>query len=261
VLVGRDPERLKELRSDLRQAHGDDRFATVVADLGSLRSVADAVGAIRATEERLDVVVDNAGAMFPDRLESADGIEATLAVLAVGPFALVSGLLDLLRRTPGSRVIGMSSGGMYTQPVVLDDLNWERRPFSGPRAYAMAKRVQVTLGREWARRIPAAEVTFVTMHPGWADTPGLEASLPGFRSLIGGLLRTPDEGIDSLVWLATAQAAEAAALSGSFIHDRRRRPFDRLPGTRLDRSRRRQVWDAMVRLARIPDPAPRDRVC
>jgi len=256
VLVGRSQERLDGVRAELIATHGDDRFPTVVADLGSLASVTAAVQRIRSTEPTLDVVVDNAGAIYPERRESPDGIEATLAVMVVGPFALVSGLLPLLRATPDSRVIAVSSGGMYTQSLLLDDLGWTDRPFSGPRAYARAKRAQVMLVREWSRRLGAEDPAMVSMHPGWAATPGLEASLPGFSGLMGPLLRTPAEGIDTLVWLAAAPPDELAPLRGAFVHDRRARPFDRLPGTRVPEDERRRLWDAVVALAGIDDPLP-----
>ena len=136
-------------------------------------------------------MVDNAGAMFQTRIEGPDGIEATVALMVAGPFVLIGGLLPLLERTEGSRVIAVTSGGMYTQPLDLDDLESRDEPFSGPRAYARAKRAQVTLMREWARRLAPAGVSFSAMHPGWADTPGLAESLPRFHRLTGPLLRTP----------------------------------------------------------------------
>ena len=124
VLVGRSAERLALLRDELVGVHGEDRFPVVVADMGSLASVRAAVAQILETESRLDVLVDNAGAIYPERIEGPDGIEATLAVLVVGPFALVAGLLPLLRRTPGARVVAVTSGGMYFQRLDLDDLQY-----------------------------------------------------------------------------------------------------------------------------------------
>ena len=253
VLVGRSAERLAEVRAALVERHGEDRFPTVVADMGSLPSVRGAAAAIRASEQRIDVLVDNAGAMFPERTVGPDGIEATLAVMVVGPFALEAELLPLLRAAPAPQVIAMSSGGMYTQRLHLDDLQWEREPFSGPRAYARAKRAQVMLVREWARRMRSDGVVFRAMHPGWADTPGLSASLPGFRQAMRPILRTPAEGVDTLAWLATGGAARR---SGAFFHDRRERPFDRVPGTRTDVAERRRLWQTVVDLAGIDDPAP-----
>ena len=257
VLVGRSREKLIGLQADLVQRHGEDRFPIVVADMSTLDSVRAAAAAIVDDEPRIDVLIDNAGAMFDERAESVDGIEMTLAVLAVGPFALLSGLLPRIRSTPGSRVIAVSSGGMYTQPLVLDDLNWRQRPYSGPRAYAHGKRVQVMLAREWARRLGDSDPTVVAMHPGWADTPGLASSLPGFRGVMQPILRTPSEGVDTLVWLATTSLD---GLAGTFVHDRRPRPFDRVPMTRVNLARRRQLWRTIVELAGDGDPLPDRRV-
>lgn len=254
VLVGRSEERLAGVRDALAARHAEDRFPIVVADMGSLESVRAAADRIRATESRLDVVIDNAGAIFPERSEGPDGIEATLATLVVGPFVLVSGLLPLLRRTDGAQVIAVTSGGMYAQPLDLDDLESAAGTFSGTRAYARAKRAQVALVREWARRLAPAGVRFNAMHPGWVDTPGLAEALPGFYDLMRPVLRTPAEGIDTLVWLAAS--AEAANRSGLLFLDRRPRPFDRVPATRLSPADRRHLWDRVVTLSGAADPLP-----
>ncbi len=259
VLVGRSQERLARLRDELIRVHGEDRFPVVVADMGSLASVRAAVARVLATEPRLDVLVDNAGAIYPERIEGPDGIEATLAVLVVGPFALVAGLQPLLGRTAGSRVIAVTSGGMYTQRLDLDDLQCRVGGFSGARAYARAKRAQVALVREWARRlagmcVPASGVAFTAMHPGWADTPGLAESLPGFHRLMRPLLRTAAEGADTIAWLATHP--DPASTSGRLYLDRRPRPFDRAPATRLSAHDRRRLWDEVVELSGEPDPTP-----
>lgn len=254
VLIGRSEERLRALRDALLVVHGEDRFPIVVADMGSLASVRAAVARTLATEPRLDVLVDNAGAIFRERTEGPDGIEATLAVLVVGPFALISGLLPLLRAGGDGRVISVTSGGMYFQRAHLDDLQWADEPFSGTRAYARAKRVQVALTREWGRRMAGTGVTVNAMHPGWADTPGLAESLPGFARLMRPVLRRPQQGVDTIAWLASD--AGASAWTGRLFLDRRPRPFDRLPATRLSAADRRFLWDTVVGLARISDPAP-----
>ena len=254
ILVGRSPDRLAAVREALVATHGEDRFPVVVADMGSLASVRAAVSRVLETESRLDVLVDNAGAIFPERIEGPDGIEATLATLVIGPFVLEAGLLPLLRRTAGSRVIAVTSGGMYTQRVDFDDLQWISGPFSGPRAYARAKRIQVALVREWARRLGSSGIVVDAMHPGWADTPGLREALPMFHRLMGRLLRSEDEGADTLVWLASAP--EAGALSGELFLDRRPRPFDRVRATRLSARDRRRLWSAVVELSGEADPLP-----
>ncbi len=255
LLLGRNPDRLAELAAELAQRSGVDRSVPIVVDMASLESVASAVERIGESENHVDVLVDNAGAIFAERTESPDGIEATLATMVVGPFALISGLLPLLRVAPGGgRVISVTSGGMYSQALPLDDLQWENEPYSGSRAYARAKRAQVALVREWARRTPGNEVTFSTMHPGWADTPGLADQLPGFHRLMQPILRTAEEGVDTVVWLATAP--DPSGRDGQLFLDRRARPFDRVPGTRLVPAERRRLWDLIVALAGIADPAP-----
>ncbi len=252
ILVGRSASRLERLHEALVAAHRADRFPVVVADLGSLASVAAAVDRILATEPRLDVLVDNAGAIHASRSVSPDGIESTLAILVVGPFALETGLDSLLRRTPGSRVIAVTSGGMYAQRLPLDDLQFAAGHYDGTRAYARAKRAQVTLMREWSRR-RRGSVAFAAMHPGWADTPGLAEALPGFHRVMRPLLRSTAQGIDTIVWLATRP--DPAVIDGRLYLDRRPRPFDRVRSTRLSARDRRRLWDLVAELARRPDAA------
>jgi NAD(P)-dependent dehydrogenase (short-subunit alcohol dehydrogenase family) len=151
-------------------------------------------------------------------------------------------------------VIAVTSGGMYTQALDLDDLESRQGPYSGARAYARAKRAQVALMREWARRMRGEGIAFVAMHPGWADTPGLRETLPGFHRVMRPLLRTPAEGADTIAWLAADP--DPVSLTGRLYLDRRARPFDRLPATRLSSGDRLRLWDRIVGLAGIPDPAP-----
>ena len=259
ILVGRDENKLAAVRTKLMSDYPDIGVEAVVADMSSLASVSDAAQAVRATESRIDVLIDNAGAIHERRIVTADGLEVTFATMVVGPFRLVAELLPLLRTDRGvpARVIAVTSGGMYAQSLDLDDLGYESGTFDGTRAYARAKRAQVALVREWARRLGppgSAGVTVNAVHPGWAATPGLAASLPGFSRVMRPILRTPSEGIDTLVWLAATEAG--ASTTGRLYHDRRPRPFDRLPTTRLSGGARRQLWDLVVAAARIDDPLP-----
>lgn len=256
VLLGRSRERLEGLSTDLMARHGADRFPYVVADMSSLASVRQAVDRVKASEARLDVLIDNAGAIQPRRQLSEDGIELTFATMVVGPFVLVSGLLPLLGSSAG-RVISVVSGGLYVQSLDVSDVQSTRAPFDGMRAYARAKRASLTLVREWARRRPSG-IRFNAMHPGWVDTPGLAQALPAFHRIMRPLLRTAEEGIDTTLWLATEP--QAGRRGGELFLDRRARPFDRVPMTRLTAHERQQVWDIVVRLGDIPDPAPHSGV-
>jgi NAD(P)-dependent dehydrogenase (short-subunit alcohol dehydrogenase family) len=233
--------------------HGADRFPYVVADLTSLASVDEAVDRVRATEQRLDVLIDNAGAINASRELSEDGIEATFATMVVAPFALIGGLLPLLEASSG-HVVSVVSGGLYAQALDLDDLQSHRGTYDGTRAYARAKRASLTLTREWARRAVGRGVRFNAMHPGWVDTPGLAEALPTFHRVMRPLLRSPEEGIDTTVWLASDR--HAGTRGGQLFLDRRARPFDRVPMTRLEPAQRRRLWDEVVRLSGQADPIP-----
>jgi dehydrogenase/reductase SDR family protein 12 len=255
VLLGRSRERLSAAAADLAHRHGDaERFPVVVADMSSLASVRQAVATISGLESRLDILVDSAGAIHAERTVTEDGLEATFATMVAGPFALIAGLLPLLEASTDGRVITVVSGGMYAARLPLDDLQSERGDFDGTRAYARAKRAATALTREWARRLRGRPVRVNAMHPGWADTPGLAEALPGFHRVMGPLLRTPAQGVDTIAWLAAD--VEAGREGGQLFLDRRARPFDRLPSTRLSGSQRRWLWDTVVDLTGMVDPLP-----
>ena len=246
VLMGRSAERLGGVRDELSERYGDDRFPIVVADMSSLESVREAVAQVLTSEPRLDVLIDNAGAINAERRVTDDGMEATFATMVVGPFVLIDGLLPLLEASGDGRVINVVSGGMYAQPLPLDDLQFERGTYDGTRAYARAKRASTALMREWSRRY-RGRVRFDAMHPGWADTPGLAESLPGFYRFMRPLLRSPAEGADTISWLASEAPSERPF--GRLYLDRRARPFDRIRATRLSAAERQRLWDEVVRLA------------
>lgn len=247
LLIARSPERADQTRDRIAAATGNEDLAVYEADLSDLDAVRRAARAIRGSEERLDVLIHNAGALLTERQTSADGYEMTFATMVLGPFVLTDDLLPMLEERDDARVVTVTSGGMYTQPLHLDDLQMEREPYRGTLAYARAKRAQVVLTRLWARRQRGTSVVAHAMHPGWTDTPGIEASLPRFHRLVGPLLRTPEQGADTMVWLASAPAA--ARSTGRLWLDRRVRPFDRLPGTHVSADDARHLWDACRRFA------------
>jgi dehydrogenase/reductase SDR family member 12 len=228
-----------------------------LSDLKSVRHLAELLG---GETGRLDVLVNNAGTMASERTLSVDGIELTFATNVLGPFLLTNLLLPLLEQSKPARIVNVSSGGMYTQRIHLDDLQMAGEKFDGPAAYARSKRAQVILSELWAERLRDTGIVVHAMHPGWADTPGLESSLPRFYALTKRLLRTPQEGADTIVWLATA--ARPARSSGGFWHDRRERPTHRVPWTKQTPQDHKLLWAECERLSgwhETPNPAGSDR--
>ena len=228
-LVVRDLERGEAARERVAAASGSDALRLHRCDLSSLASVRSFAAAFNGTEDGLDILVNNAGVLPPERTHTDEGFELTFATNVLGPFLLTALLVPSLERSAPARVINVSSGGMYTAKLDLDDLQLEGHDYSGNRFYAHTKRAEVVLGDEWARRL-APRVHVYSMHPGWVATPGVAASLPGFNKVMGPLLRDPAAGADTIVWLAGSPAAGAE--TGGFWHDRRRRPEHRLPSTR-----------------------------
>ena len=115
--------------------------------------------------------------------------------------------------------------------------------YKGATQYARAKRAQVTLNELWAQRFGHLGIHFHAMHPGWVDTPGVDASLPTFAKVMGPLLRNPDQGADTLVWLTADNVALAS--NGRFWLDRRQRSIHKLRSTRTADTdqRRERLWN------------------
>ena len=200
----------------------------------------------------LDLWINNAGVLPAERRHTGEGFELTFATNVLGPFLLTALLLPALEAAAPSRVVNVSSGGMYTARLDLDDLQLERRDFDGARFYAHTKRIEVALSEEWARRLAGRGIAFHSFHPGWVATPGVASSLPRFDKLMKPLLRDPDAGADTLVWLAGSP--QVAAHRGAFWHDRRPRPKHRVPWTRESAAERATLFDRCASLCGL-DPA------
>ncbi len=257
VLNGRSAERNQGVVDELAASTGSDRLSQLAADLGDLTEVRALAQEIFIRQERLDVLIHNAGSLSDERRVAPDGTEATVASQVVGPFLLTSLLLGLLQDSSPARVLTMSSGGMYTQGLTVSGLEMGPADYNGSTQYARAKRAQVTLNEVWAQRFGHTGVHFHAMHPGWADTPGVTASLPTFDKVMGPLLRPPEEGADTMVWLA-ADDGEPLATNGGFWLDRRQRSIHKLPTTRRTDSpeRRARLWNWVSDRAGIAPSTP-----
>jgi len=246
-LAVRNRERGEAARARILEHQGEADLHVELCDLSRQESVRLFAERFTGETQRLDVLVNNAGVLTQEREVSADGIEITLATNVIGPFLLTQLLIPVLERSPPSRIVNVSSGGMYAQKLRVDDLQSEQGDFDGPTVYARTKRAEVVLTELWAQRLAGTGVTAHAMHPGWADTAGVRSSLPRFYRVTRPLLRSPDQGADTIVWLGAA--AEPADSSGGFWHDRRRRPTHLLPRTRETEAERDRLWAECVALS------------
>ena len=242
ILLGRDAARTEAARQRLVASTGSTRFSTVLASMDDADDVRRVATEVLASHPRLDILVHNAGALALEYRRSAMGVEQTSAAQLGGPFLLTGLLLDRLESGAPGRVITVSSGGAYLAPLTVSGLDPAPAEFDGTQQYARAKRAQIALTELWTVRTRGRAVIFHSMHPGWVDTPGLAESLPRFRSLLRPLLRTPDEGADTIAWLAADR--DGAHAGGGFWFDRVRRPAHRIRRTRVadTEERRARLW-------------------
>jgi len=251
TLVIRNRDKAERTVAGLRRETGNTRIRYELADLSLMADVDALVGRLRKRGQAIDVLVNNAGALFNPRGETAEGLEQSYALLLLSPYRLTEGLKPLLQQAAAPRVINVVSGGMYSQKLDVDTLlNKDADNYSGSVAYAREKRALMVLTEEWARAWADDGIVVNAMHPGWADTPGVQSALPEFRSIMRAVLRSPEEGADTIVWLAVAR--EAGAVSGKLFLDREVRRTHLLSRTRETAAERRRLLQFLNRQAVAP---------
>ena len=241
VAVGRNAERLARVGAEIEERGGTAICEQAdLADLGATRGLAQR---LTATLDHIDVLIHNAGALLADYTLGPQGHEVTVAVHVLSPFLLTTLVRPLLEASGGAKVITMTSGGMYSEAFKLRSLEMKPENYRGSVAYARAKRAQVVLTVAW-QRSETSSIDYYVVHPGWAKTPGVADSLPTFDRLLGPLLRTPAEGVGTLVWLATSDPGSPEG--GTFWLDRRERSLFRLPKTKVDEATLQAQGDELI---------------
>jgi dehydrogenase/reductase SDR family member 12 len=227
---GRGQRAVESIRAELPSAevHLQKLDVSVLADVRRFA---------RELRGPIDVLVNNAGVLPGAMTRTSEGHELTFATNVLGPHALTSALMPRLAEAKG-RLITVASGGMLTQRLNLDVLQGKVVPFDGVVAYAQTKRAEVILSELWATKHP--EVTFSTMHPGWADTPAVRSSLPRFYAVTKRILRTKEQGADTVVWLAVAP--RLSGRSGLFWFDRSPASTHPLRWTKETPDERQKLW-------------------
>ncbi len=243
IIVGRNLEKLDAALGSLEEIESGQARA-IAADLSTGDGVRDLAGRILDEEPGLSILVNAASVLPSEHRLNGDGIELTVATNLVGPFLLTNLLIPRLIGNAPARIITVSSGGMYTQPLDVDSLEMPADDFDGTTGYARTKRAQVALTEIWSAMLEGTGIVAHATHPGWVDTPGLAESLPAFHTVMGPLLRTPEQGADTIVYLAAADAP--LQNSGRFWHDRAPRPVHRLKRTREQPGEREALWDYLV---------------
>ena len=219
TVVIRDPNKLDTMQAELARETGRAADSVELCDMSLLSDVDALCDRLLAKGESIDVLINNAGALFNDYAETRESLERSAALLLLAPWRMTERLLPLLENhSSAARVINVVSGGMYTQKLRCAQLVMTEQDYNGSVAYARAKRALTVLTEQWAEGWQARNVVVNSMHPGWADTPGVQSALPGFRRVTQSVLRSSDEGADTIVWLARAK--EADQVTGKLFLDR-----------------------------------------
>ncbi|KAL6530280.1 hypothetical protein OROHE_014633 [Orobanche hederae] len=222
-MVCRNKERGEAALSEIISATGNKNVYLEVCDISSVHDIKSFASRFSSKDVPVHILVNNAGLLENNRIVTIEGYEMNFAVNVLGTYAMTELMLPLLEKAaPDARVITVSSGGMYTAPLT-EDLQFSSQKFDGVEQYARNKRVQVALTEKWADTYGDQGIGFYSMHPGWADTPGVAKSLPGFSKSLSGKLRTSKEGADTVIWLALQQPKEKL-VSGGFYFDRAEAP-------------------------------------
>ncbi len=251
TLVMRDKEKAEKTVAELRDETGNQSIRYELADLSLMADVDKLVSRLTKRGQAIDVLVNNAGALFNPRGETAEGLEQSYALLLLSPCRLTEGLKPLLLKAMVPRVINVVSGGMYSQKLNVDSLlNDKSGSYSGSVAYAREKRALMVLTQEWAREWADEGIVVNAMHPGWADTTGVQNALPEFRRITRGVLRSAQAGADTIVWLAVA--SEAGQASGKLFLDREAKSTHLMKKTRETADERRKLLDFLASADGLP---------
>jgi len=251
TIIARNREKAQQVQQEIRERTGNPHVDYLLADLSLMLDIKQVAKQLQDSKKSVDILINNAGALFNERKETSEGFEQTFATDLLGVFYLTELLKRTLARSPGARIINVSSGGMYTQKIAVHDLENKQESFNGAKAYARAKRGIVILTRIWADQLQKEGVHVHAMHPGWVDTPGIERSLPEFHALVSKLLRTPEQGADTIVWLALSK--KAGQSTGRFWLDRRPHETVVFPGTGESDKERQALWHKLHgRISRLP---------
>jgi NAD(P)-dependent dehydrogenase (short-subunit alcohol dehydrogenase family) len=253
LLIARDRARVSQALADISRANPGVAHRAVYADLSSIAQTRRVAAEIATTEPHLDVLINNAGALFNKRQLSPDGLEMTFAVNHMAYFVLTEALLPTLQQSGPARIVNTASGAHQGAKLDFDDLQSERG-YSGLQVYGRSKLCNILFTRELARRIKASGVTANCLHPGFVAT--------RFGDRSGGLLQalvpivklgaiSPAKGAETIVYLASSP--EVAAVSGLYFY--KDKPETPSPEAQDDAAAAR-LWAESLRLeAAVPQPA------
>src|SRR6266853_1457547 len=251
VMVCRDRTRGEEAKSEITTKSRNTAVDLLQADLSSQQSIRQLVENFQHHYTHLHVLINNAGAAFPGRRETVDGLEMTFAVNYLAPFLLTNLLLDVLKASAPARIVNVSSDSHRSGSIQLDDLQAEKlyRPM---RTYPQSKLAVVLFTYELARRLQGTGVTANCLHPGFVATNIGQSGVGRVgRSIVklifSSLGISPEEGAKTSIYLASSPDIEG--VTGKYFV--KSIPVRSAPIS-YDESLQRQFWEESAKLVNLP---------
>ena len=250
AVVAREGDKATRALAEIRTRSGSARVSLLSCDLSSLPAVRRLATKVRARYARLDVLVNNAGSVSPDRRTTTDGLEQTFAVNHLAHFLLTNLLLDRLESSAPSRIVHVSSAANRGGDLDFDNLQYERGGYSLLKAYNRSKLANVIFSNELARRLVGTGVTSNSLHPGTVATDIWSHTSWYTRPLVAAwkaFMLTPAQGGERVVYLAASSEVEGRT-GGYYENNRLAEPN---PCAR-DLGLSKRLWDTCEQLTSLP---------
>lgn len=249
VMVARSRERGEAARGEIQAESGNENVDLMLADLSVQEEIYELAQAFHNKYDRLDVLVNNAGAFFMNRQESADGLEMTFALNHMGYFILTNLLLDMLKAGAPARIVNVSSGAHHGASIDFDDLQHEES-YSGFDVYGESKLMNILFTYELARRLEETGVTVNCLHPGFvgsnfAKNNGLLARIA--MTVLHLFARSSEKGAETPIYLASSPEVED--VSGKYFMDKEPKRSSRAS---YNEDTARRLWEVSESLTQVP---------
>ena len=237
----------QKIQAEIDTSHGAGRAEFGELDLSSLESIQEFADGFLASHDRLDLLINNAGVMIPPESKTTDGFELQIGVNYFGHFALTGRLLDLVMRTPGSRVVTLSSIAARSGKIEFDSFRGEK-PYQARREYSQSKLADLMFTFELQRRLNLAESSTLSTaaHPGWTKTDLQRHS--GFMEWLTVFLGMPPaQGALPTLHAAIAEVEGGAYFGPDGIFEARGHPKPaKIPEAAFDAELGKTLWEAGV---------------
>lgn len=258
IIVGRNPQKTQRVLNELKITSGNHNMNMLIADLSSIEQIRQLADEFLTKYDSLDVLINNAGAMFSEYKQSKDGLEMTFALNHISYFLLTNLLLDKLKHTAQAkgeaRIINVSSGAHMAanKGIKLDNL-YEDKSYSMFGAYGSSKLANILFTYELANRLEGSGVTVNALHPGFVDS-GFGNNTHGFISFMTGIMqrlvaKSSEEGAETPVYLAASP--EVKGITGKYWQNKQQTKSSKIS---YNHQQQLKLWEVSAEITGLTQP-------